>query len=141
MLRWTPTFIFGPADALETWTARLPVGLWLHGGPSTGISRATATGIPGVSIINRKRTLTVPIRFYEDEWPLVRRLVEWGQSKASFLWIPESNPEWQDQIVSATVYLDAPGVTDIVTPIPDAAYPRVSSLALTLRQIVIGTES
>lgn len=140
-MRWTPTFIFGPADDLETWNARLPVGLWLHGGPSTGVARATGTGIPGVSIINRKRTLVVPVRYFEDEWPPVRRLIEWGQSKASFIWIPESDPYAQDQIVQATVYLDAPRVGDIVSPTPDASYPRVSTIALTFRQIVTGSES
>lgn len=137
-MRWTPRFIFGPIGVEETWNARLPVGLWIHGGPSTGIARATATGIPGVSIINRKRTLTVPVRFFEEEWPIVRRLIEWGMTKSSFVWIPDPNAT--DQIVSATVYLDAPRVADVVTPIPDAAYPRVSVIALTLRQIVTGSD-
>lgn len=140
-MRWVPTFIFGPADSLETLALTLPVGLWRHGGPSVGTARITGTGIPAVSIINRKRTLTVPVRFYEQEWPAVRRLIEWGQTKAPFIWIPESDPYSQDQIVQATVRLDAPRVADIVTPIPDASYPRVSSIALTFRQIVLGTES
>lgn len=140
-MRWTPTFVFGPADALETWNARLPVGLWLHGGPSTGIARATGTGIPGVSMISRKRTLTVPVRFYEDEWPAVRRLIEWGMTKAPFTWFPESEFYAQDQLVSAVVYLDSPRVADIVSPLPDPSYPRVSTIALTLRQIAEGTES
>lgn len=140
-MRWTPTFIFGPADALETWQASLPVALWQHGGDSRGQARITATGIPDVSIINRKRTLVVPVRFYEEEWPIVRRLVEWGMTKSPFIWIPESDFYAQDQIVQATVYLDSPRVADVVSPIPDANYPRVSSLALTLRQIVTGNES
>lgn len=140
-MRWVPTFIFGPGDALETLALTLPVGLWQHGGPSMGTARRTGTGIPGVSIINRKRILTVPIRFYEEEWPAVRRLIEWGQGKRPFIWIPESDPFAQDQIVQATVYLDAPRVVDLVSPIPDANYPRVSSIALTFRQIVTGGES
>jgi hypothetical protein len=127
MMRWTPTFIFGPAASLETLTLRLPVGLWLHGGPSKGIARATATGVPGVTFTNRKRTLTVPVR-----------LIEWGQTKATFIWIPESNPYAQDQIAQAVVTLDAPRVGDVVSPIPDASYPRVSSIDLTFRQIVTG---
>lgn len=140
-MRWVPTFVFGPADALETLVLTLPVALWQHGAPSMGVHRMTATGIPDVSIIHRKQTLTVPIRFYEEEWPAVRRLVEWGMTKSPFLWIPESDPLAQDQIVSATVYLDSPRVADVVSPTPDANYPRVSSLALTFRQIVSGNES
>lgn len=140
-MRWVPTFIFGPADALETLVLTLPVALWTHGGSSMGTRRATATGLPGVSFIHRKRTLVVPIRFYEEEWPAVRRLVEWGQTKAPFIWIPESDFYAQDQVVQTTVYLDAPRVGDVVSPVPDAGYPRVSSLALTFRQIVNGGES
>lgn len=140
-MRWTPTFVFGPAESLETLTLSLPVALWLHAGPSMGVARRTATGIPAVSIINRKRTLTVPIRFNEEEWPAVRRLIEWGQTKAPFIWIPDSDPFAQDQLVSATVYLDAPRVGDVIEPEPDSRYPRVSSIALTFRQIVIGSES
>lgn len=128
-MRWVPRFIFGPEGDQETLDLTLPVALWQHGGPSMGTARATATGIPAVSIINRKRTLVVPVRFYEAEWPGVRRLVEWGQTKAPFIWIPE--PDYPEK----TVYLDAPGVNDLVVPTTDANYPRVSSLALTFRQI------
>ncbi len=141
LVRWVPTFVFGPADALETLRLTLPVGLWAHGGQSMGTARSTATGIPDVSFINRKRLLTIPVRFTEEEWPAVRRLIEWGQTKSSFVWFPESDPYAQDQIVSATVYLEAPRVADIVSPVPDNSYPRVSSIALTFRQIVTGDES
>lgn len=138
MMRWTPTFIFGPAGDEETLALSLPVGLWLHSGPSNGVARITGTGVPGVTFTNRKRTLLVPVRFYEHEWTAVRRLVKWGQTKASFIWIPESNIYAQDQIVSATVTLDAPRVGGVVTPEPDPQYPRVLTLDLTFRQIVLG---
>ncbi len=138
LMRWTPTFIFGPAGDEETLTLRLPVGLWQHGGQSKGVARIAGTGVPAVTFTNRKRILTVPVRLYEDEWPAVRRLVAWGQTKATFIWIPESNPHAQDQIVQAVVTLDAPRVGDIVSPEPDAGYPRALSLPLTFRQIVVG---
>lgn len=136
MMRWTPTFIFGPAGDEETLQLRLPVGLWIHGGPSKGIARKTSTGVPGITFTNRKRTLTVPVRFYESEWPAIRRLVEWGQTKAPFTWIPESNIYAQDQIVSTVVTLDSPRVGDVLSPEPDSGYPRVLILDLTFRQLV-----
>lgn len=140
-MRWTPTFMFGPAGDIEILTLRLPVGLWRHSGPTKGIWRATATGIPDVTFTHRKRVLLVPVRFYEDEWPAVRRLVEWGQGKNPFTWIPESDPLAQDQIGAVTVYLESPKIVEVVSPVPDATYPRVSSIVLGFRQIIIGSES
>lgn len=140
-LRWTPTFIFGPDDELETWAARLPVGLWAHNVPTVGTSRKTATGIPGASLDHRKQLITVPVRFFEDELPIMRRLLEWGWTKAPFIWVPESDPYAQDQIVEASVILHAPTVTDVVSPQRDGQYPRALVLPLTFRQLVLGGES
>lgn len=138
-MRWTPTFMFGPAGDVETLALRLPVGLWRHSGPTKGIARATATGLPGVTFTHRKRVLIVPVRFYEDEWPAVRRLVEWGQGKNPFTWIPETDP--YSNVGAATVYLESPKIIEVVQPTPDPQFPRVSSIVLSFRQIVIGPES
>lgn len=140
-LRWTPTFIFGPDDDLETWEAQLPVGLWGHNVPTVGTRRKTATAIPGASLLHRQQLLTVPVRFFEDELPVMRRLLEWGQTKAPFIWVPESNPLAQDQIVEASVILVSPKVGEVVTPQRDGQYPRALVLPLTFRQLVLGTDS
>lgn len=141
LLRWTPTFIFGPEGDLETLELSLPVALWQHSAPSIGITRRTATGVPGVTFKNRQHHITVPIRFTEAEWPAVQRLIEWGQTKAPFLWIPDSDPFSADQLPEATVILAAPRIADVVSPEPDGEYPRVMSIPLTFRQINIGSES
>lgn len=141
MLRWIPTFIFGPAEALETLALSLPVALWQHSVPTIGVTRKTATGLPGVTFKNRQHMITVPIRFTEAEWPAVQRLIEWGQTKAPFTWIPDSDPLGMDQLPSATVVLAAPRISDVVSPEPDGEYPRVMSVPLTFRQIVSGDES
>jgi hypothetical protein len=140
-LRWTPTFIFGPDDELETWEAQLPIALWAHNVPTIGTRRKTATGVPGASLSNRQQLLTVPVRFFEEELPSLRRLLEWGQTKAPFIWIPESDPYAQDQIVETTVILDSPRVGDAVAPLRDSQYPRAMVLPLTFRQLVLGGES
>lgn len=141
MLRWIPTFIFGPAEDLETLALSLPVALWQHSVPTIGVTRKTATGLPGVTFKNRQQMITVPIRFTESEWPAVQRLIEWGQTKAPFIWIPDSDPLGADQLPSATVILAAPRIADVVSPEPDGEYPRVMSVPLTFRQIVNGGES
>lgn len=138
-MRWTPTFMFGPAGDIETLALRLPVGLWRHSGPTKGIARATATGLPGITFTHRKRVLIVPVRFYEDEWPAVRRLVEWGQGKNPFTWIPETDP--YSPVGAMTVYLESPKIIEVVSPTPDPQFPRVASIVMSFRQIVIGAES
>lgn len=141
-LRWTPTFVYGPDAAPVTLALSLPVALWRHSSRSVGVMRRTATRIPGVTVSQRTQCLTVPLRFFESEWPAVRALIEWGQTKAPFTWIPDADPYSQDQLpVTATVTLVSPKVGDPIAPEPDAIYPRVLSLALTFRQIEPGGES
>lgn len=138
MTQWLSRFTFGPADDLEVWLPRLAVGLWQNAVPTVGVSRRTATGLPGATLSQRQQQLVVPVRFYEDEAPVVRRLIEWGQSKASFLWWPDRNVFGSDEL---TVILSAPRLSDVVSPEPDGQLPRVSLVSLTFRQLVAGGES
>lgn len=137
MTQWLSRFTFGPDDDLEVWLPRLPLGLWQHAVPTVGTVRKTGTGLPGVTFGQRQQQLVVPVRFFEDELPVVRRLIEWGQTKAPFLWWPDRNVPGSDEL---TVILSAPRVGDLVSPEP-AAFPRVSFVNLTFRQLVAGSES
>lgn len=136
ILQWLPRFTFGPADDLEVFEPALPVALWQHSVPTVGITRKTATGLPGVTFRQRQQLIVVPVRYYETEWPAMRRLIEWGQTKAPFLWLPD-----RDGSSELTVILSAPRVADAITPEPDGEYLRVSVLRLTFRQLVTGNES
>lgn len=136
MTQWLSRFTFG--EGPEVWLPRLPVGLWQHSVPTVGVRRKTATGLPGVTFGQRQHQLVVPVRFYEDEAPVVRRLIEWGQSKATFLWWPDRSVIGSEEL---TVILAAPRVADLVTFEPDGQYPRVSVVNLTFRQLVAGGES
>lgn len=140
-LRWTPTFIYGPSEALVTLELSLPVALWQHGSHSVGLIRCTALGAPAVVISQRKQILRVPLRFYESEWPSVRELIAWGQTKAPFVWYPDSDIYAQDQLESAVVVLEAPKVLEALQPEPDADYPRALTLTITLRQLEEGSLS
>lgn len=139
MLQWQSRFTFGPADDLEVWEPLLPVGLWQHSVPTVGVTRKTGTGVPGVTFGQRQQLLVVPVLFYESEWPQMRRLIEWGQTKAPFLWLPDLALPLL--IPEATVILSAPRVADAITPEPHGEYPRVSSVRLTLRQLAAGEDS
>lgn len=133
MIRWLPRFTFG----VTVWEPGLPLGQWNHSMPTKGIGRVTATGIPGVTFQNRQQLLIVPVRFYEAELSDFRALLEWGQSKAPFLWLPDvTQSDLETQVILA-----APRVGEIVTPEPDGAYPRVLVQSLTFRQLVLGEES
>lgn len=138
MTQWLSRFTFGPADDLEVWLPRLAVGLWQHAVPTVGTARKTGTGLPGVTFGQRQQQLVVPVRFFEDELPVVRRLIEWGQTKATFLWWPDRGVVGSDEL---TVILAAPRVSEVVKPEPDGTYPRVSVIHLTFRQLVAGVES
>lgn len=122
----------------ETLVLTLPVALWRHRSTSEGIRRVTGTGFPGTTTSRRSELIVVPIRCTETEWPDVRRLIEWGQTKAPFLWYPESDPLAEDQLVNAVVTMVAPRVADPITPEPDPGYPRVLVINLTFRQIQAG---
>lgn len=140
-LRWVPKFIYGPASGLINLELTLPVALWAHGSLSRGLIRRTATGVPGVAISQRKQILRVPLRFTESEWPAVRSLLIWGQTKAPFIWYPDSDVYAQDQLELAVVRLEAPRVNEPLEPDPDSGYPRVLGLSITLRQIEEGSQS
>lgn len=137
-MQWLPRFTFGPADDLEVWEPQLPVGLWQHSVPTVGTTRKTGTGLPGSTFGQRQQQLVVPVRFFEEEQPQFRRLIEWGQTKAPFLWLPDRNVVGLEEL---TVILSAPRVGDLVTPEPDGEYPRLLSVNLTFRQLVAGGES
>lgn len=131
-LQWQSRFVFGPADALETLELELPIGLWQHSTPTVGISRKTATGVPGVTFQSRQQILIVPVRYTENEAPAVRRLIEWGQTKAPFLWTPDVADF--SQLLETLVILASPRVGETVVPDQDGEYPRVSVVRLGLRQ-------
>lgn len=139
MTQWQSRFTFGPAGELEVWEPLLPVGLWQHSVPTIGTTRKTATSVPGVTFGQRQQLLVLPVRYYETEWGPMRRLIEWGQTKAPFLWLPDiATPLLVPEV---EVILSAPRVADAITPEPDGEYLRVSVLRLTLRQLGAGSES
>lgn len=135
-MRWVPVFHYGATFEL-TLALTLGVGIWDDAVSSGGGMRETADGVPGAWLTWRKQLLTVPLRFFESEWPGVRALIEWGQTKAPFIWVPESNTDLMTYglITSALVTLESPSVHDTIAPIIDPNYARVLSLPLVFRQI------
>lgn len=123
-MRWTPRFEYAAAE-LEL---LLPVGLWRHLVPSVGGDIESDAGYPASYVVRRTNQLSIPLRFYESEWPAVRALLEYGQSGAALAWFPD-----RLELESFQVYLDGPTVGEPIEPLPDGAYPRALSLNILLR--------
>lgn len=120
-MRWRPRFVFDDQD----FTLELPVAPWELEENVVGGSAESAARIVAAFTVRRDYALIIPLRFYEAEWPLIRRLIEYGQTGAPLAWYPAF-----DEVTSYEIYLDSPEVgREYETP-PDGTYPRALSLAI-----------
>ncbi len=130
MIRWTPRFLWvddtGPNDE----TLELPVGLWRHSFPVIGGDIESDAGVPASYIVRREYCLAVPVRYLENEWPILRAIIAAGQGGAPIVWIPDV-----EEGTSYEVYLESPAIGDDVTPVIDGEYPAALALTLTFRRV------
>lgn len=131
MTRWVPRFVWTEGAETIDESLLLPVGLWRHAGPPVvGGDIESDAGQPASFVVRRTRTLSIPIRFYESEWPTVRRLVQFAQGDVSFAWHPDP-----DDVRVYDLYLESPAVGEDIAPEPDGVYPRAMSITITVRQV------
>lgn len=130
MIRWTPRFIWEDANGVNDETLTLPVGLWRHSFPVIGGDIESDAGHPASYIVAREYCLAVPVRYLEDEWPILRAMIAHGQQEGRIVWVPDA----EDEGTSYDVYLEAPAIGDDVTPVIDAEYPAALALTLTFRR-------
>lgn len=128
MIRWTPRFLWDD-DLVNDETLELPVGQWRHQPKAIGGDIESDAGYPASFVVRRDHCLYVPVRFFEDEWPTLRRLIAHGQGGGVIYWYPDV-----DEVTSYEVYLEAPALGDPVEPLPDGEYPAALSLVLTFRK-------
>jgi hypothetical protein len=127
VIRWTPRLVWEENDVQMA----LPVGVWDYTFPTVGGEIQSDAGFPASYTVRKDRCLSVPFRFYEEEWPTIRALVEYAQqSDAPFLWYPDG-----DEDDYFEVYLEAPALGDDVKPLPDGDYPAVLFLPLVLVKV------
>lgn len=127
-LRWRPRFVYGAAGVT---LLSLPVRPWdflenIVGGEAESGGNALAA-----FVIRRDQQLSVPLRFYENEWPAVRTLIEYGQTGQPLQWYPAAD----ETDIVFDVYLDGPEVGSQYDSRPDPEYPRAVSLTLVLRRV------
>lgn len=121
-----PTFEYPGVDL----ALMLPVALWVHQLKATGGDIESDAAFPASYVVRRDYQLSIPLRFYESEWPEVRALIEYGQTGGAFTWFPDLESE-----DSFDVYLDAPGIEADIVATPDATYPRALILTIVLRRV------
>lgn len=111
----------------------LPARQWLPASKGHGESDTSASGIPAHFEVRRDARLHLPLRFFESEWPSVRRLVEHGQRSGSATWYPDMDVSG----TSFTVYVDEPAMGDEIIPRP-SEHAGVLELDIVLRRTTSG---
>lgn len=128
-MKWIPRFLWDDGSPRDE-TLSLPIGLFRRSNPIEGGDIESDAGHPASYVVRRTYCVTIPIRYYEEEWPIVRSLIEHGQGGGEIMWFPdESQPEF------FVVYLESPALGEEVRPAPDGEYPQTLSILLTLRKI------
>lgn len=134
MIQWTPRF-FWDDGIINDETLALPVGRWHHQPKAIGGDIESDAGFPASFVVRRDHCLYVPVRFFEDEWPTLRRMIEHGQAEGQIAWYPDA----ADLSKVYTVYLESPALGDPVEPVIDGEYPAALSLILVFRRVNGGT--
>lgn len=127
-------FIYGIGGAQVDWTTTLPIRSWNRAtGTTSGGSRTSAAGIPAAYIVRRDHNLSFILRLYEEEWPDLHGLLQWGQYAESFLWYPDAGGTVIADPVS--VWLESPKATVDISPTRSAEFPRILEQEIMLRKL------
>lgn len=125
-LRWRPRFVYSATDI----TLSLPVRPWDFLEHIVGGDVESGGNVKAAFVVRRDQQLALPLRFFEEEWPLVNALIEYGQTGLPITWYPAAD----ETDISFEVYLDAPEVGDQYNAEPDGEYPRAVYLTLVIRR-------
>jgi len=92
----------------------IPPGVWVPGRRAAGAgTEESASGMISGWVTRRDRTLRVPIRFTEQEWPQVRAFLDAVDTGAPFTFRPDISLP-----ATHTVVLVEPRVDDDIEPAP-----------------------
>lgn len=131
-MRWSPSFHYGIGGA-QIANLIYPVQVWTHRGTTVGKTRHAAEGLPHVAITRVDRLLRLTLRFTDAEWPTVRQVIAWGQTGASFLWLPGDLSTSQIE-ASVNVFMVSPRMRDTVRPVRDSQMPWLLTYTIVLRR-------
>ena len=107
-----------------------PPQLWRETRTTIGGSARSGGGALAGYVVRTDHLLAVPLRLTAAEWPDLRALLAWAETGEDFIWTPDAEYPW----LTFTCTLDSPKAGEAVTPEPDAAYPKVRVVTLTLRR-------
>jgi hypothetical protein len=128
-MKWEPSFRYTDEEEVDV-ALSLPVGLWNHQDKTIGGEAESDGAFPASFVVRRDYVLAIPLRLFESEWPVVRALVEFGQTGGVIRWFPSIDEE-----TYFDVYLESPALGDDFRPIPDATYPRALLLSIAVRRV------
>lgn len=113
-----------------TFAPALPPAEWTEGYGTVGGAGRSAAGTPAGYVVREDFLIRVPARIAEGEWDDFVTFLRLVQTGTGFTWWPdyEARPD-----VSFGVTLESPLPGGEAVPLPDAAYPRVRTLELALR--------
>jgi hypothetical protein len=124
-LPYRPLFRYGENLSLAL---ELPVTPWVRHTTVVGGDIEADSGARAAYVVRRDELLTFTLRFYEEEWPFVQFLIDYGQSGQLLVWYPDRD----DLSVQFTCYLESPSIDGSYQPTPDGEYPRAFLLEITL---------
>lgn len=99
-------------NAVVDYTMALPQGEWDFESRGTGGHDVSAGGVPVAYEIRRDHVLHLTLRFPEQEWPDVERLVRHLQRDGSATFYPDQ----ADEGTSHTVYGESPKMGEEIRP-------------------------
>jgi hypothetical protein len=106
----------------------LPITPWLRHTGAVGGDIEADSGVRAAYVVRRDEFLTFTLRFFEDEWPDVQFLLDYGQTGQLIVWYPD-----QDHLdLQFACYLEAPAIGTPYAVTPDGEYPRVFLQEITL---------
>lgn len=105
-------------------------GPWLPGiqGVGAGIAFG-ASGIPAAWETRKDRTLLIPLRFEESQWPAVRAFLEWAQLGGTFQFYPDNALG-----TNYVCYLLSPTIDQELRPERDPAYASGMRISIVIRR-------
>ena len=124
---WLSSFVYD--SGTRTYTCELALRHWTDSPTTVGERRIAAAGTGAVDIIRRDGLIDVPLRFYEDDWPNVWRMIQWGQTEERFTWYPDAS----DTDTVYSVYLQEPAAGSRIQYERNPEFSEQLELTITLR--------
>lgn len=110
-------------------TLALPVARWHYTEPTVGGTARAGSGVLAGYAVRRDAGLALTLRFMEEEWPEVERLIVHLQEGVAVTWYAND-----DDPTGVAIRLESPAPGGSFDAIPDPTYPRALHLPVVFRR-------